>query len=56
LECTKEELLEGMRDRTLPGGAVHVLRADSVAEANEIMKRVRDYKVPPDLTARPFGG
>ena len=52
LSCSREELLAGMRDRSLPGGAMYSTTAGSVAEANEIMKQVRDYEAPADLAAR----
>lgn len=47
IECRKEELLEGIEDRTLPGGVMYwVYGASSVEEANRIMERVRDYRAP----------
>jgi len=49
--CTREELLEGIANRSLPGGVMYTTSADSVAEANEMMKRVRDYEAPEELAA-----
>lgn len=54
LPCTKEELLEGIRDRSLPGGVMYATSADSIGEANSIMKRVWEYEAPSELSARPL--
>ncbi len=51
LECSRDELLEGIRSRSLPGGVMYITAAGSVDEANEMMKRVRDYEAPAELTA-----
>lgn len=44
--CHKDELLAGMRDRTLPGNILYrVDQVQSVREANALMELVREYPV-----------
>jgi hypothetical protein len=43
--CHKAEFLAALEEGSLPGGTLYTLSADSVAEANAIMRRVREYRV-----------
>lgn len=57
-ECLLNEFLEGLQQRTLPGGVYYIVRGhkegratlmspavNTAAEANAIMKKVRDYRL-----------
>lgn len=47
ISCTKEELVFGMRGRTLPGGILYgVGGVESIEEANRLMEEVRRYRAP----------
>ena len=48
VDCTGPELDEGLKNKTLPGGVMYVIKEGvrTVAEANKLMERVRDYVEP----------
>lgn len=43
LRIPKQKFLTGLHNRTLPGGVLYKLSADSLEEANEIMRKVFEY-------------
>lgn len=58
-ECVLGELLQAMKERTLPGGVFYIVRGhqegrsalmspavETIEEANEIMREVRNYRAP----------
>ena len=45
VDCTEREFLRGLKDRSLEGGVMYCLEVESVSEGNNIMKKVRRYRV-----------
>lgn len=46
LSCTRQEFLEALERRDLPGNAMYGLGVDSLEEAQRLMERVEAYRVP----------
>ena len=46
IDCTAEELEQGMKDRSLPGGTMYMVKSgiETVDQANRLMEKVRDYR------------
>ena len=46
IACSKDELIQGLRQRDLPGNTMYLSYGGTLEEAREIMKMVRDYRAP----------
>ena len=46
IACSKDELIQGLRQRDLPGNTMYGSYGGTIEEAREIMKMVRDYRAP----------
>jgi len=48
IDCTAAELERGLAKRKLPGGVMYMVKsgADTVAQANRLMEKVRAYRAP----------
>lgn len=46
ISVSKEEFLEGIRKRTLPGGTTYITQVDNIEEANKMATIAKEYRVP----------
>jgi len=46
ISCTRDEFIQGLRQRDLPGNTLYSFYGGTIEEAREIMKMVRDYRAP----------
>ncbi len=44
--CTRDEFIQALRQRDLPGNTLYSFHGGTIEEAREIMKMVRDYRAP----------
>ena len=44
IDCSKDEFLAGIREKTLHGGVMYNLKARNISDANLIVKKARAYK------------
>jgi len=43
IDCSKDEFLTGVREKTLHGGIMYDLKAQNISDANLIVKKARAY-------------
>ena len=46
MSCTRDEFIQGLRQRDLPGNTLYLSYGGTIQETREIMKMVRDYRSP----------
>lgn len=46
ISVSKEEFLQGIRKKSLPGGTTYITQADNIEEANKMSAMAKEYRVP----------